>query len=278
LSAIDDAYAHCEALCREHERDLWLASLFAPAAARPHLNALNAFSYEVSRIRDVVRSPIAGQMRLAWWREAIEGERDGEAAANPVAAALLETIGRFNLPRKAFVDLLAAREFDLFDDPMPTLNDLAGYCGETSSLPIRLAMLILGEGRDLGGAEAAGHAGVAVAITALLRALPRHASRGQVYLPLDVLARHGLTAADVIARGEGVGAALAELRAYARERLRDAMAAPQAPELRPALLPLAVVPLYLAAMDRPTYQPFETLVAVPQWRRQWALWRAARAG
>ena len=44
----------------------------------------------------------------------------------------------------------------------------------------------------------------------------------------------------------------------------------------PAFLPVALVPGYLAAMERPGYDPFKTAVDVPQWRRQWALWRAAR--
>jgi phytoene synthase len=44
----------------------------------------------------------------------------------------------------------------------------------------------------------------------------------------------------------------------------------------PALLPAALVPGYLAVMSRPDYDPFRTPVEVPQWRRQWALWRAAR--
>jgi phytoene synthase len=44
----------------------------------------------------------------------------------------------------------------------------------------------------------------------------------------------------------------------------------------PAFLRVALVPGYLAAMERPGYDPFKTTVDVPQWRRQWALWRAGR--
>ena len=48
------------------------------------------------------------------------------------------------------------------------------------------------------------------------------------------------------------------------------------PAAMPAFLPVALVPGYLAAMERPGYDPFKTAVEVPQWRRQWVLWRAAR--
>jgi phytoene synthase len=279
--ALAQAYGHCETLTREHDRDRWLAGLFAPAEARPHLYALTAFSYEVGRLREIVREPLAGEMRLTWWREALVEQSRAEVAAHPVAAALNDTIGRFGLPIRAFDDLLAARLFDLYDDPMPALNDFEGYCGETSSALFRLATLILGQGRDLGGAEAAGHAGVAYAAVGLLRALPLTSARGQVYLPADVLARHGVTREDIVARRDGPGfrSALADMRDLARRRLADAQARLREgpPAIRAAFLPLALLPLYLARMEAKVYAPFETAIEAPQWRRQWALWRAARA-
>jgi phytoene synthase len=280
-NALAQAYTHCETLTRDHDRDRWLAGLFAPAGARAHLYALTAFSYEVGRLRDFVREPLAGEMRLEWWREALTGARSEEGAGHPVAAALNDTIGRFGLPVAAFENLLTARTFDLYDDPMPSLNDFEGYCGETSSILFRLAALVLGGGRDLGGADAAGHAGVAYATTGLLRALPVTSARGQVFLPADILARHGVSREDILVRREGAGlrAALAEMRALARGHLREALAhlkdCPS--EIAPAYLPLACSPLYLARMERARYAPFGAIVDAPQWRRQWELWRAARA-
>jgi len=280
-AASAQAYAHCEALTRDHDRDRWLAGLFAPSGARPHLYALTAFSHEVGRLRDIVREPLAGEMRLQWWRDALTGAGRGEAAGHPVAAALSDTIERFNLPLQAFDDLLSARAFDLYDDPMPDWNHFEGYCGETCSALFRLGALILGQGRDLGGADAAGHAGVAYAMVGLLRALPLTSVRGQVYLPGDVLARHGVSRDDIVGRRDGPGlrAALAELRGRARAHLADALRlARESPrDIAPAFLPLACLPLYVARMERAAYSPFDTVVDAPQWRRQWTLWRAARA-
>jgi 15-cis-phytoene synthase len=278
--ALARAYEHCESLARDHDRDRWLSALFAPAGARPHFHALTAFSYEVGRLRDFVREPLAGEMRLAWWREALTGAGRGEVAGNPVAAALIDTIERFGLPLQAFENLLSARAFDLYDDPMPDLNDFEGYCGETCSVLFRLGALILGRGRDLGGADAAGHAGVAYATVGLLRALPLTSARGQVYLPADVLSRYGVSREDIAGRRDspGLRAALAELRGRARRHLDAARALMrEAPsEIAAAFLPLAYLPLYLARMERANYSPFGAIVEAPQWRRQWALWRAAR--
>lgn len=276
-SRLSQAYVHCESLCRDHDRDRWLAALFAPAASRPHLFALYAFSYEAARLPEIAREPAAGEIRLQWWREAIGGARREEALGSPVAAALGDTIETFRLPLKAFDDLLAARAFDLYRDPMPDLAAYETYCGETSSLIFRLAGLILGHG-ERGGAEAAGHVGIAYATAGLLRALPIACARGQVYLPLEILTRNGVSRDDLIGRRDTpqLRAALREMRALARAHYDKALAARWPEAIAAAFLPLALVPLYLKRMERRDYRPFETPVEAPQWRRQWALWRAAR--
>jgi phytoene synthase len=274
------AYAECEAIVRAADRDRYLADLFVPAEKRRHVHALHAFSHEIARVRDMVREPMPGEIRLQWWRDALVGERPGEADAHPVAAALLDTVTRFRLPRQPLLDLIEARVFDLYDDAMPTVGDLEGYCGETSSALIRMASLVLGDGADLGGADAAGHAGVAYAVTGLLRAFAFHAARGQVYLPKDVLDRHGVGRHAIAAGTDSpaLRAALAEMRVLARSHhdRATALATALPKAIGPAFLPLSLVPLYLARMERADYAPFRTAVEVPQWRRQWRLWRAAR--
>lgn len=279
-SETEDAYVHCAGLVREADPDRFFATLFVPPDKRPHLMALYAFSAEIARIREAVSEPRLGEIRLQWWREAIEGEGRGDVQANPVARALEATLTRFGLRREALLGLIEARVFDLYDDPMPAVLDLEGYCGETSSILIQLAALILAEGQDVGAAEAAGHAGVAYAVTGLLRAFPWHARRGQVYVPGEILARNGVTREDIVLGrgGPGLLASLAEMRALARAHLTRAGALRGAlpAAIQPAFLPLALVPSYLARMERAGYDPFRSVVERPLWRRQITLWRAAR--
>lgn len=265
---------------READRDRFLASLFAPAEVRSHLFALYAFNAEIAMIRDRVSAPPPGEMRLQWWREFLAGPRRVEGEGNPVGAALMRAVSFGRLPIEPLMALLDARTFDLYDDPMPTVKDLEGYCGETSSVLIRLGSLLLGRGKDLGGAEAAGHAGVAYAVTGLLRALPRHASQGRCYVPKDLLERHGVTPADVLAGRytPGFADALAEMRALARKHLDTARKAMLPKEIGPAFLPAALVDLYLERMETPGFDPFRETADVSQWRRQLALWQASRRG
>jgi 15-cis-phytoene synthase len=274
------AAAHCEALVRAGDPDRYFATLFAPADKRPHLFALYAFSLEVARVREAVSEALTGEIRLQWWRDTLQGEARGDVRANPVAAALDAAIVTFRLPRQALVDLIDARVFDLYDDLMPTLTDLEGYCGETSSALIRLASLILADGDDPGAAHAAGHAGVAYAITGLLRAFPWHARQGRLYVPAAVLDAHAVRREEILAGrgGEGLARALSDMRGVARRHLDAAHSHTTnlPPRIAPAFLPAALVPPYLQAMERPGYEPFTTVVDVPQWRKLWTLWWAAR--
>jgi phytoene synthase len=278
---MQDAFTHCEQLVRAGDKDRFLAALFAPEKYRRALFVLYAFNLEVARVREVAREPMPGEVRLQWWAEVLSGTGRGEVAANPVAAALREVVVRYRLPPQALADLIDARRFDLYDEPMASLAALELYASKTSSAVIALAARILSDGRDPGIGDLAQHAGIAYAIAGLLRAFPIHAARRQLYVPIEVLQRHHARTEDVFAAKATIElhAALAEMRLRARQHLaaaRDLLGAmPVA--VAPALLPVALVRPLLARMERRFYRPFRPS-QLAQWRRQWILWRAARSG
>src|SRR6185503_20677651 len=103
---MEESYRHCEALVRAADKDRFLATLFAPAERRGPLFALYAFKSEIASVRDRAREPMPGEIRLQWWRDVLNGERAGEAAANPVAAALIDSVVRFKLPAASLLDLI----------------------------------------------------------------------------------------------------------------------------------------------------------------------------
>src|SRR5258708_36706552 len=105
---MQDPYAHCEVLVRASDKDRYLAGLFAPAAMRRHLYALYAFAGEIARVREAAREPLPGEIRLQWWRDALEGEGRGEGLANPVAAAPLATVAQCAPPREGLTALIGA--------------------------------------------------------------------------------------------------------------------------------------------------------------------------
>ncbi len=278
---MQNAFAHCSALVRDADKDRFLAALFAPASQRDMLFALYAFDIETARVPDIVSGPLPGEIRLQWWRDAIEGQRGNEAAGHPVAFALRETIDACGLPPAAFDEILAARGFDLYEEPIETVSALETYMERTTADVIGLAAMILNGGNDPGPGALFRHAGIALGIAAMLRNLAVHTARGKLYVPAELLVRYGANAGDFFARRATteLRAALADLRLLARWHLSEARALlPQASEaIVPALLPLALVRPALKRMDRRRYDPFRPS-DVPQWRRQWILWRAARFG
>lgn len=271
---MDDPYAHCAALVREADKDRYLAALFIPALARPHVLALYAFNVEIGSVRERTDNPMAGEVRLQWWRDALTGSAAGGSAGHPIASALLDTIARCDLPVGDFERMIEARAFDLYDDPMPSSEVFEAYVRATASPLFAITGRILA-GEDVALAAAADRAGLAYGITGLLRAFPLHASRGQIYLPTDLLDQNSALRGQSTA---GVLKALAELRRAARGHLAEARRLLPAvpPQAAPAFLPLALADAYLERMERRGYEPFQTPVEIAQWRRQWILWRAAR--
>jgi 15-cis-phytoene synthase len=271
-------FEHCAALVREADRDRYLATLYAPAARRDALFALYAFAVEIERVREVAREPIPGEIRLQWWREVVAGERVGEAAANPVAAALRQTLTRQGIGADRAIALIDAHAFDLYDEPIPTVDDLDNYAAKTQGALLAMAADILGVS-DRTVDALTRHAGIAMVIANLLRGLARHAGRRQLYVPVELLQRHAADHEEIFAGqvGDAHHAVLADLRIHARDHLAAArrLLNDAPPAILPALLPASLVGPTLRRMERSDYDPlqFQPLSGP---RRQWLLWRAAR--
>ncbi len=278
---MDAHYEHCLTVLRETDRDRYLACLLAPVEKRGALAALYAFNAEIARVRDVVREALPGEIRLQWWRDLLEGEADGDAMANPLAAGLMACVREHRLPIAVLTDMIEARIFDVYNDPMESRASFEGYAGETASALIQLASLILDPATAPKSADAAGHAGVAQTVAGTLLLLPIHRRRGQVYLPADLLAATGLTP-EALLGGSDAAAATRAVQAFVglgREHLAKARAASGvSPANRPAFLPVAFVPHILDAAEKAGAAALERSPQPAQWRRQWWMWRAMRRG
>jgi phytoene synthase len=279
MPASPEDYAYCEMLVRRDDPDRWLAGLFIPSSVRKNVFALYAFNLEIARVREITSEPMLGEIRFQWWYEAIEATGNSDLSANPVAAALLDTIARFDLPKSELLDLIEARGFDLYDEPVPTVLALENYCKATSSTLFRLIMAILH--RETGIDTNLAHSGgIAYALTGILRGLPWTLARGQIFLPLESLSRHGVEPEELLAgaTNPGIMSALAELRRLARSHLANfnTEIGGASDTLKQALLPVSLCASYLKQMEKASYDPFKSIITLPQWRRQWRLWRAAK--
>ena len=212
------------------------------------------------------------------WRGAGRGEVD----AHPVAAALRDVVVRYRLPPQMLAELIDARTFDLYDEPMASLPSSSATPAQTSSALIELAARILCDGRDpdigelvaacrhrLRDRRAAARAADPCRARPALSAGRPDAALRRASRPTCSPARQRPSSAPC---WPSCGCGRGSISARRAALLDDAP-----PAVSPALLPVALVRPALDRMERRRYRPFQP-AELPQWRRQWVLWRAARNG
>jgi phytoene synthase len=270
----------CAELVRSHDFPRYVSTLFVAADQRRALLAIYAFNVEISRVGELVSQPLPGEMRLQWWTDMLAGAGHGGVEGNPVAAELKLAIQNWRLPVERLSRLIEEHQFDLYNDPMPTMAALEGYINDTSSALFSLGAGIAGwQSPEI--QHLARHAGLAQGIAQVMAALPQDASRRQLFVPLQLLESHGSGTEEVFSGKETakLRAAMDQLIGEARRHLDTAVALLESvpPQVRPVFLPLARVARDLERMSRADNDLFRPL-ATSRLRTLWTLWRASRSG
>ena len=155
---------------------------------------LYAFNHELARAREVVSQPTLALMRLAWWREVVDGAQRHHETATPLRAAL----DRGDLDGAELLALIDAREMEA-ESSIPTLDAWRAYLlGSAGGL-------MVAAGRLLGAPEpeVLRPLGAAYGAAGVLRSIPVLAAQGRCLLPEDVLTAHGLSPEAAIAEPDG---------------------------------------------------------------------------
>lgn len=209
---------------RRDDPEAWLISLYAPAKMRPQVQALAAFAHELRGISAKVTQPLAGEIRLQWWRDVLAMPESSDAAM-PLAAALLQARMQARLPVSALQAMIDAYAHDLYGEPFADWAALEAYCGATDAAMLRLTTLVLAQGNDPGGADVCGHAGMA---SGLLRIAERFgmAALQHIDQPLQQAMAHlkeaeaglGTLAPEARAGFVGLGLVKARLKRWQRHQ------------------------------------------------------------
>ncbi|KFC69998.1 Phytoene synthase [Devosia sp. LC5] len=265
-----ESFSYAAADLRSNDRDRYLATLVLNGAARDAVTALYAFNADVASVRDRVTNPAPGEIRLQWWADALDEQGHGDVRQNPVADALLDTMARYRIPAGTLQRLIAARRFDLYDDPMPDLESFEGYAGETTSTLYQLAAMILNDGEPVETGDAAGHLGVAHAMIGHLRAFGYTVSQGRIMLPWSIFAANGVQEREIFSgqESEGLVEALGQITELAQGHLAKAEAAIVAlpGKLKPAFAPIAMLKAQLVQLDK-SPNAFTPAADEPDWRK-----------
>jgi len=232
---------------RAADPDRYFSALFAPAPLRPALFALYAFNHEVARIAETVREPMLGAIRLEWWRETAEQAARGQPRNHDVARGLAALFAAHRVELAALEGIIAARAFDASAEQFADFAALENYLDATGGALMRAACTILG-----GDCAIARPAALAYGLAGILRSLPFHNNRHKLYLPLDLLAALHVTPEEffVLKDDPRIAAAIRQTALRARDHFLAARRGPRPRAAMAAILPAALVPVYLRRLSR----------------------------
>lgn len=189
-----------KAITRKSASNLALAFVLLPKAKRDGMSALYAFCREVDDVADDETMPVEERRRrLAEWREDVaraSGKLPGEPrmAVNRELAAVIRA---HRLPYELFDELIQGVEMDLDIKRYETWEELEMYCYRVASVVGLLSIEIFGytnpRCRDY-----ANYLGKALQLTNILRDVKSDAKRGRIYLPVAELARHQVSAEEIL--------------------------------------------------------------------------------
>jgi phytoene synthase len=249
--------SYCAAEVREHDPDRYLATLFAPADAREMLFVLYAFDHEIGRVGRIVSEPMAGLVRLQWWRDALAEIAAGGPPAHPVVEALHAGWGRFAPLRERLESAIEARAMALSAEPPADLAALearlAASWGE-----ITLGAMDLLEVREEPARAAGRRLGLALGLVRLLQTLPADLRQNRMPLPGAMLACHGLSTGSLQHdEAAALRPVVADLAARAREHLDAARRQRRMVPKRAlaVLLPASLLQAYLRRLARADFDP-----------------------
>ena len=209
---------YCEQKAAHSGSSFYYSFLFLQPPRRRAIMALYAFCREVDDVVDECSDPAIARTKLAWWRGQVSAIYDarahpGSAAGtvpaeiapqHPVAQALVPIIDAFDLPQARLQEIIDGMEMDLTQRRYPDFPALEQYCYRVAGVVGLLSAEIFGysDQRTLEYAETLGKA---FQLTNIIRDVGEDARRDRVYLPLDELARYGVSVADIMHARETEG-------------------------------------------------------------------------
>jgi phytoene/squalene synthetase len=258
----DADWAHVEETVATGDPDRHVATFFAPVERRRALTALYAFDQEVAHIAVAAREPMAGLIRLAWWRDQIAAIYAGGTGVAPTVRALGEAVKGYALPRVLLDAYLDARGADLEEAPFADATAMKAHAVAVDGGIVKLAARVLGS--EARADEAAAHAGVAIAVSGHLRDAALFAARRRCRFPVAWLDEAGVNAEDLFA-ARGSSAPLTAVFARMSDEVRTSLRALNAARF-PRAATAALAPATLARWTaRRGFDPFAA-AAMPRWQ------------
>ena len=193
------SYIACKKLNAEHGKTYYLAPLLLPPAKRPFVHALYGFARYADEIVDDLASTLTDVEKaklLQNWGDGVLTDIDKGSSEDPIGAAFVDTIKRWDISTDYVRAFLESMTMDLTITEYQSYDDLYKYVYGSAAV-IGLQMVPILEPLSPDAIKAAQSLGVAFQLANFIRDVNEDLDRGRVYLPLAELAEHGVTRADL---------------------------------------------------------------------------------
>lgn len=197
-----ESYELCRELNAAHGKTYYLATLLLPPAKRPYVHALYGFARYADEIVDDLASTLSDQQKaeaLQQWANNFFADFDSGISSDPICKAVLDTVHRWSIPRAHFEAFIHSMTMDLTVTEYQTFDDLYEYVYGSAAV-IGLQMVPILEPTDERAYEHAKQLGIAFQLANFIRDVGEDLERGRVYLPLEDLAKFGVSRSDLEAR------------------------------------------------------------------------------
>ena len=193
------SYTECKRLNSLHGKTYYLATLLLPKEKRPFVHALYGFARYADEIVDDLNSTLTDEEKAAalisWGDQVLRDLRAG-SSQDPIAAALVDTALKFNIPITYFEAFLHSMKMDLTITEYQTYEDLYEYVYGSAAVIGLQMVAVLGTNSDTDIKEAniaAEKLGIAFQLANFIRDVGEDLDRGRIYLPITELQAHGVT-------------------------------------------------------------------------------------
>lgn len=251
--ATEDARRHAEETVKRSGTSFGPGMRILSKPRREGMYAVYAFCREVDDIADEGGTLDQKRTGLAEWRTEIDRLYNG-CPETPTGAALSEPVQNFGLPKEEFILVIEGMEMDA-EGPIiaPTMERLLAYTRRAAGAVGMLSMPVFGAASGQASKDFALSLGDALQLTNILRDVEEDAGEGRLYLPRELLEKHGCPLDPaVVVTHPGLPAVREELAEIARTKFSDARKSLANGldwrMLRPALLMMGVYETYLNRM------------------------------
>ncbi len=271
-----DPHTYCQERAAASGSSFYYSFRFLSPERRRAITAFYAFCREVDDIADECHDVTVAGAKLAWWRDEVNRLYQGKPE-HPVTQALLEAVQPYRLPQEALEQIIEGMEMDLGRVRYPDFKSLRLYCHRVAGVVGEVAALIFGV-TDHTTLKYANRLGLAFQLTNIIRDVGEDARRDRIYLPLDELARFGVSEADLL-RGQ-ISDDFRDLMEFQYQRAQQTYA--EALELlpasdrqaqRPGLMMAAIYRALLEEIRDDGYRVLDRRISLTPLRKLWLAWK-----